>query len=358
MSNNYDEMKKEILKKDMLYVVNYLNTNIDNIISIYLCGGYGRGEGAWVLDYNRKIRTFNDYDLTIILPSRIDNDIVEKARTHLAKELCIEWVDINIMTKRECSHLHTSIKNIDLLYGSKLIYGKELLVDNKQLDKTKIGLNDIELLYFTRMWCFFGSFKGQFKELNGYESLFFKNQMGKAILSTVDVILIQHHLYETSYVKRVEIVKKIISDEKYISLVNWGLEQKLSPSLESISQSEMKKVYNDCMLYYKKIFEKAFGFRKKMISNPYLTKIYFLTRFKHLSRLLFNNYIRKSSQYRRYLEINCLQNYMFSIIYENGKNVKKISIVNRMISKLDASINISVKWSEMKNTVANIRNGE
>ena len=53
------------------FSIKYLDP--ENIISIYLYGGYGRDEGSWVIeevDGQRKVRPYNDYDIAIIVKNR------------------------------------------------------------------------------------------------------------------------------------------------------------------------------------------------------------------------------------------------------------------------------------------------
>ena len=60
------------LKSDIEKIIKISLTKLDkeNIISIYLYGGYGRDEGSWVIEEVnglREVKPYNDYDIALIV---------------------------------------------------------------------------------------------------------------------------------------------------------------------------------------------------------------------------------------------------------------------------------------------------
>lgn len=62
-----------------------------------------------------------------------------------------------------------------------------------------IGELDLDILYKTRMWTLLGSWSGPFRDIEGEDARFFRNQMAKCVLAACDMILIKNRAYSTSY---------------------------------------------------------------------------------------------------------------------------------------------------------------
>ena len=353
ISNNQIAKK---LKTDMQIIIQYLVNNYPQIKSIYLCGGYGRNEGAWLYEKNGNLIPYNDYDLTLIVEDKnLDN--IEVVKKELANKVSIKWIDIDLLSLKELKNLKPTIKSVDLVNGSQLIYGKDV-IKNISINSKKIGYYDIETLYFTRIWCFLGSFEGEFHDLNVDESVFFKNQMAKAILATMDVYLILHKMYTSSYIERVKIIKTIINDKKYIQLIDWALNEKLRPSTEPLKKEDMSHLYNEVYNIYIYTFKKGFGRKYYLIENSKKTKYLYYMQIRHLIRLVLNSYIRKNSIYKNYILINVMQNELLHAYNYGNIEKKKVFDVNRKMQYFKADYSLQSNWFETKCLVANVRNGD
>ena len=69
----------------------------ENIISIYLYGGYGRDEGSWVIEKiggQSKVRPYNDYDIAIIVKKKISLTKMRSLENKLKENLDVKWVDL------------------------------------------------------------------------------------------------------------------------------------------------------------------------------------------------------------------------------------------------------------------------
>lgn len=347
---------EEKINRDMKIIIKYLVSNYPQIISIYLCGGYGRNEGAWLHDKNGKIVPYNDYDLTLIVDNKNLNNI-EIIRTELAKILSIRWIDIDLLTLKDLKKLKPTIKSIDLINGSRLIYGKDV-VRNITLNSKKIGYYDVETLYFTRIWCLLGSFEGKFHDLSIDESIFFKNQMAKALLATMDVYLILHKMYTSSYIERVKIIKTIIADSQYIKLIDWALKEKLRPTTVALKKEEMRQLYDKVYTIYFDSFRSGFGSKFYLIKNPKKTKYLYCIQIRHLMRLILNNYIRRNSVYKNYILINIMQNEILHAYNYGDFRTDLLLDVNKKTKYFKDDHSLQSNWFKTKCLIANIRNGD
>lgn len=245
--------------------------------AIYLVGGYGRGEGAWYEDESG-IHPYNDFDLAVITDTPLLYEKTEALRKDLAKLVDIKWVDIDYYSVDDLASLTPTIHNVDLLEGSSLIYGQDVIKLNSfSLNKQEIGRQDLIILYWTRMWTFLGSWEGGFHQLNVNEARFFKNQMTKAILAACDMRLVKIKKYTTSYRERARLVIGEFKEDKNLcELVEWAIREKLRPSGAEMMVSDMKSLY----FRVKDVFIDSFSFSLGKDSiyfiNPEMTKRYYL----------------------------------------------------------------------------------
>jgi len=257
----------------------------ENIISIYLYGGYGRDEGSWVLEeINGKIsaKPYNDYDITVIVQKKVANEELRQLESELKKNLDIKWIDLNQCTRLNLKQFNTTIKNYDFKYASKWIYGnKDVLKNIPTIDRKSITLKDVETLYITRLWTLVGSFpKNGLIKMAKDEEMFFRNQMAKCILAIVDNILVLNKEYDASYKKRVEKIENFTNDSELIELSKWALEEKLFPKSEGMGTSAVtglyKKVnklffkcfYSTLSIHYKNTIKCPEDIDKYIIYNP------------------------------------------------------------------------------------------
>jgi len=121
-----------------------------------------------------------------------------------------------------------------------------------------LPLREGEILFFTRLWTLLGCLdsKGFGVVREGEESRFFRNQMAKAILAVVDVILLQNKLYHQSYRERILRLTDIYLDNKDLcQLSQWALEEKLFPKCNKMSGEEVEELYGKVSsCFFKEMF--------------------------------------------------------------------------------------------------------
>lgn len=324
-------------------------------IAMYLCGGHGRQEGSWFIDENKKIMPYNDYDIAVISNHAIGYLQLQNLRIELAKKLSIHWVDIDFYSIVAIKNLSTTIHNVDLIYASRLIWGKDYLRENApRLKPENIGRRDIDILYRTRMWTLLGSWSGRFHTLYGEEARFFKNQMAKCILAACDMILVSNHKYTTSYKERVEIAKTIKSDVVFSKMSDWAIQEKLFPTADLLPEKQMIEFYNKARKIFFDSFTYSYGEGSRYYMKPELSYRIFRNGLKYSSILFLSFFLSKYKLYRKNIDIFCAQNYVLHAYSPDNINIDYLSRANEILKKW--GYGTYVTWDELREAVANARN--
>ena len=86
----------------------------NKVISIYMYGSYGRGEGGWV-EYSengeRLATPYNDYDIALVLNEKVPSEIIQELEGKLKSVIDISWIDITQYTIYSLNNLKCSIKS-------------------------------------------------------------------------------------------------------------------------------------------------------------------------------------------------------------------------------------------------------
>ena len=305
-------MNSQILKFNDEF--DYLTKKLASLkpISIVLYGSFGRGEGAIYSDKKRD-KLLNDIDILLIVKKKIDGNKIEKIKEELLKQIDVEWIDITQKNRLDLIMSNASVFNYDLKYHSTILYGdKNILNLIPKIESHDIEYNEIKILFFSRIWCFLGSYKrGDITDLNGYEAAYFKNQMSKIIFALIDVILISNKKYISSYHKKIEVFKEFFSSD-YDSLnkhLLYALENKFKPSKNKIKASEIKDILYDLALEFFEVFSmglslaynkeincpeeivKAFKFDHRLIIKKWIFNLFKPTRKNEFNELICRTYL-------------------------------------------------------------------
>lgn len=323
--------------------------------TILLCGGYGRDEGAWFYDTNGNIQPYNDYDLSIITDNSISYNELQHLKKKLANILGIQWIDIDFYPSNYFDNMKPTIKNIDLLYASKLLYGQKHKWPSMQADR--IGIYDVVLLYQTRMWTFLGSWNGNFHDLDLSESRFFNNQMAKAVLAACDMHLIQHRAYTPLYSDRVEWICEHLSQKKDLcELSKWALQEKLYPGDELVKRDVMESRYFVVKNLFLNAFWEAMAFRANFFLWPQLSKLYFSLTSLYLPRVVYNHIIRKSNKIEKTMDIFIAQNYVFLANSKAGVKDVYLKKASQILKKWGYICEAESDWDILRILVSQARN--
>jgi predicted nucleotidyltransferase len=264
------------LKSDIEKIIKISLTKLDkeNIISIYLYGGYGRDEGSWVIEEVnglREVKPYNDYDIALIVKKKYSLEKLRKLESELKNHLDVKWIDLSQYTKLKLKFFKVTIQNYDFKYASKWIYGrKDILECIPKMDVKSITLKDVETLYITRLWTLIGSFpKEGLLQMSSEKEMFFRNQMAKGILAIVDCVLVLNEEYDPSYKKRVKKLSNFSNDNKLIELANWALNEKLQPRSAGMTDRQVHELYTNVKkLFFKYFYSTLSCYYNSEISKP------------------------------------------------------------------------------------------
>jgi len=237
----------ELLTRLILEIVNHF------LVSIVLYGSYGRDEGAFYRK-NDEISLYNDFDLLLIVKKRVPDAEMFRLKQTLLDNSEVRWIDISQKTVSNLKKLMPSILNYDLKFGSRVIWGDtDILEFIPIFSPSQITLKDAELLYFTRLYTFLGSLDANafFVGVRGEKSRFFRNQMAKAILAIVDILLLQKNKYHPSYHQRVDRLKTLYpAKREIITLSDWALGEKIAPNDTTMNPQETEDFFGRILKVY------------------------------------------------------------------------------------------------------------
>jgi len=329
-------------------------------ISIILYGSYGRDEGSWILDNIGKYVPYNDYDILMIIKNKIPKEIIKSIRQNIACKIGIRWIDIDQKTPNELKSLRTLIYNYDLKYASKVIYGDDKIRDLiPEMDSTKIPLKDVEILFFTRIWTFLGALnkKGTNVKIYGEDSRFFRNQMGKAILAIVDVLLIQKGQYNSSYKERYNRLKKYFQHKKeLIELANWALNEKLIPTAPDMTSDEIKVLYDKVYYqYFNEMFNALSKYHNRKIENSRNLEFIYRWGFSSLFRRIGWLLLKRNFQREKQIAMNIAQLYIATSYNYGNTNSLYLKKGINSLKRINKTIPNNLTWDEARCMVAEMR---
>ena len=315
---NKDKLINNEFERHVNLMVKTLVSNIQGIDSIILYGSYGRGEGAWIKS-NGSYNPYNDYDVLIVLIDKAKKPKnISSIKEDLLKKINIKWIDLSFI------HLTSLLKNksksifqYDLIHGSKVIFGNfNLLKKIPKFNSSEINLNEGKLLFYTRLWPFVGGAKLA-NDLHPSEARFFRYQMAKVILASLDMMLLMRGLYESSYVKRCDIATLICEHENLLDkgLFLWAIEQKLNPSNDIMDKNQVIKLQSKVAQLFSKYGLKILSkrYNKKFTSVEDFERFYansIVEKFKIFAGFV----LRKKINYKKIRIFNMIQMLVLSNI--------------------------------------------
>lgn len=346
------------VENDMRVIANRLSREYEGIVALILVGGFGRGEGS-VLIKNYATKVVNDYDIVMITEKPMCLGQIDKIKGELAKEVGITWIDIYAHDIGKLKRLRKTIFNYDLKYASHVFWGDPgILFLIPEMDPSKMPLVEGEKLFVTRLWTFLGPFSVEFldRELSDDEAFFLANQMSKALLACIDVLLLSKGAYHPSYIERNKRVKDVYPDmEGFYEMFDWAVDFKLKPKLNAYGDLiklylQVKDLYLEIMrdflrLLYKKTFSDWFEYCSLYRKNYRIL-------LKRAAYLV----LRRSLRYEKKLDVDIAQVYLVAS-YHNGLIDKKYFRAGlHCLSKLTGKCQDDLSWEEARRLAAELRN--
>lgn len=352
--------QSKTLQEHLKIIVDACKELQPDLTAIILYGGFGRDEGSWFQDESGKYRPYNDYDIKIVSCRKIPEKPLETLKKELAKKIGINWIDLGQFHPQEMKRLRPSILNYDLKNASRVIYGNETVLDLiPYIDNTALPMKEIATLYFTRLYTLLGSLEenGLNVKLEGEKSRFFRNQMAKAILAVVDVVLLVKGAYDASYHKRTERVAKLYPEkEELLKLTQWALAEKLRPQAPAMQPHDVCELYKLVHKHYliemyqgmSMCFGKAVNgpedieLYMKYLPIAMMKRLWWLGRFRNLRA-------------ERQLAIKLAQSYIASAWSLNGINENKLSRGIALLRQVDSRVLQKMTWDNARLEAARLR---
>ncbi len=216
------------------------------VVSIILTGGFGREEGSVIIKDEKAI-PLNDYDIIVVSKKR--SHLLNKAKIsllsmHISKVITNKigiTTDISPIFYDELKKLPNSIFNYETKYGSKILWGKNVMQEMPNYKAENISLFEGVLLLFTRIFgLLYGYPKYKSKELVTIQST-------KALHACCEALLLLSKNYHYSYYERNKIFKNIFSTEfseiynkfpQMEEMVDKAIKFKLSPDYSLFPDNE------------------------------------------------------------------------------------------------------------------------
>jgi len=206
-------------------IVNYLK---DNIQSILLTGGYGRGEGS-VIIRNGEVILLKDFDIAIVVNkivcssalSLMLEDIYKKLGSNNPTRSLFKYsnfaVDLRYLTKDNINY--PDIWFVDLK-NSTLLYGKDIR-SYITYDSLDIPLSSGLRLVFEKITGLLGHFEYRllYKDIDENARMRLIYECMKTYIEIATSLCILNKVYISSYIKRIDIIKILSSKGKLDEIV-------------------------------------------------------------------------------------------------------------------------------------------
>lgn len=226
---NDDRINKHIAK-DLETIKNLLLNKIKSIEALILAGGFGRSQGGVLLEED-KIQPINDYDIYIVTNTKIDKAYIQKLRIELLNKIKIRQIDLEVKSKKELIRSKKTVANYDLKYASYVFYGDknvlELLPSYQNTDiKLREALTPVNLYLISIIQSFP-------LDESSETNFWCQQQISKSILGWSMALTIINQEYQSDYLIRGRILKKLNLSKKAMELINYAVEFKTRPTLNT-----------------------------------------------------------------------------------------------------------------------------
>ncbi len=231
-SINQNEKIFKRINDDLSIIRDIILENFNDVESIILAGGFGRGEGS-VLVHENEVQPINDYDLYIITKLNNQKNIINKVRNLLSSKIKIRQVDLEVIPIKKLKSLKPTMANYDLKYASYVFYGNSKILNLiPKIDSQKLSLKEGRTPLLLYLISIIQSYPlKQEKDLTVNEKFWMYQQICKSVLGWSTALLILEGKYHSSYIQREKIFKSSFTNKEWCKLVEDATKFKLSPHL-------------------------------------------------------------------------------------------------------------------------------
>lgn len=327
--------------------------------AVILYGGYGHGEGGWVQEHNAW-RPYNDYDILVVGGEKLSHRDHQELRTRLASELNIRWVDITWTNKLRLASLRPSIFSYDLKHASTLLAGDNSVFRWVRPGPAgKLPAREAATLFRTRLWTFLGStMPDEFgKRISDEPARFFRNQMAKATLAAVDVLLLRHGLYHHSYVERVKRgsrLPEISGDDA--QRFRWALHEKLQPDGSALDGLAMLDHYNCTQdLFSRHMLMGLSSYLRRPLASVPEVADYYETHWRFRVHRIAKSLIKGWAATHRSRSLDLAQMYLFAAYSPDSIDAHLARKAAVLLNALDPNVTADSNWHQLRVAAAQMR---
>jgi len=204
---------ESVISSQVMEVSKTILTQVRDVVSLFLLGGYGRGEGS-VIIRPEGIVPLGDYDFLVIsnFPHTAPPEAYVSGLESLQREFRLQYpIGVDGIWKFRLPFVDKRIYWYEAKFGGKILFGDERVLNLIPIYSGKdIALNEVFSLIFNRLTGMLKRFNPNFLDCNitekQREHLIF--QSVKGILACGESLLLFNGKYHFSYQKRCEIFCK------------------------------------------------------------------------------------------------------------------------------------------------------
>jgi hypothetical protein len=229
----YDDPKIDnCIASHLSTIVTTIRRELPEVGAIILAGGFGRGEGS-VLLKDDKVIPVNDYDIVLATHTMPNHYHLVDLASQLAQSIGIQHIDLIPIPISDFASLPANQFNYDLKYGSKALWGEDILAVIPPITPSAITLDSACRLLINRSVCLLEGFPQCASNTTAEYRFFTFNQTVKTALACGEALLIQKGLYSHSYATRRKLVNSCLSNRSDLLLLhNAATDFKLRPVME------------------------------------------------------------------------------------------------------------------------------
>lgn len=237
---NTDPRAEETVALHLKQITNAIVSAAPDAEAVILTGGFGRGEGSVAMQ-DATVRPLNDYDL-LVVSRQAEAGRLKSLGAILARQVGINGVDIGPISPEALKGLRLSILTYDLKYGSQVIWGDPLILEQiPRYAAADIPLSEgIQLLLNRCAGLLLGLPAHVLSNatLTEQEREFLHIQAIKALMAIGDWYLLNWQAYAASYAirrRRFALLASAAGLPKHLqTLVDYAYALKLSPDPNAV----------------------------------------------------------------------------------------------------------------------------
>lgn len=353
-------VRETVMRGHLGLIVDACRAACPNLQAIILYGGFGRDEGSWFQDEDGRWRPYNDYDLRIVSRERVPDEVLKTLARTLAREIGIRWIDLGWFHPDDLKRLRPSILNYDFKYASQVIHGDSGVLNKiPEFDGSMLPMEEARTLFFTRLYPFVGSLgeEGLNTALEGEESRFFRNQMAKAVLAAVDVLLLFKGAYDASYRTRVERLAALYpTEDEFVALSRWALSEKLRPQASPMSPGEVRELYARVHRHFFSVMYRGLSaWHRREVMTPEDIEVAMKWRPAAVMKRLYWFMKFRNFHMERQMAVMLAQAYIAAAWIPDGVNENWLKRGLTLLRRADARLPRRMTWDAARREAARLR---